>query len=327
MTALRSAVIGLGNIGMGYDYDRARDGCVLTHASAFSRHTGFDLVGAVDTDPKKRKAFEKKYRRRAYSTIGELMNSADPQVVSIAVPTAVHCRAFMETVAFGPKAIICEKPIAENSAQARRMLCKAKVAHSAVLVNYMRRFEPGVNELKKMIQSSRYGEIYKGTVWYSKGILHNGSHFIDLMRYLLGEVTLIQLIDPGRKWLGCDPEPDVAITFGRAEIVFLSGREEHFSLAEIELVGTKGKIRYGREGNLIESFNFLPDRTFPGYRVLSEKPEIIRSDLKCAQLYVLDNLLAYLKGETKALLSSGATALGTLVAVEKIIKKRNVIAK
>lgn len=327
MTVWKAAIIGLGNIGMGYDYNRSDGSYILSHASGFYYHPSFKLVGAVDTVKSKRDAFEKKFKCPAFSSIRDLMKMCNPQVVSIAVPTKLHFSVFMETIEFGLKAIICEKPITDNVKQAKLMVSKSRLSDCALVVNYMRRFEPGVNELKKMITSLKKENIYKGTVWYSKGILNNGSHFIDLLRYLLGDVTEFEIINPGRKWEGVDPEPDVLLSFGKSRIIFLAGKEENFSLAEMELVGTKGKIRYEKEGNIIEYYKCVSDPVFHGYRILDDKPNHIPSDLKHAQIYVLNNLSDYLEGKSKCILSSGETALKTLDIVKKIVKKRNEVAK
>jgi len=77
----------------------------------------------------------------------------------------------------------------------------------------------------------RLREIYKGVVWYGKGMRNNGSHFVDLMRFLLGEASDPRLLCEGRAWNGTDPEPDVKARFGGADVHFLAAREECFTIA------------------------------------------------------------------------------------------------
>ena len=55
---IKSVVIGLGNIGMGYDYDK-KFKSYLTHSSSLKSHRGFELVGAAERNPNKRLYFEK----------------------------------------------------------------------------------------------------------------------------------------------------------------------------------------------------------------------------------------------------------------------------
>jgi hypothetical protein len=101
-------------------------------------------------------------------------------------------------------------------------------AECVLAVNYMRRFEPGAASLKKRIESGEFGSIFKGVAWYSKGIMNNGSHFIDLLRFWLGEVTGVDVIRPGRLWNGTDPEPDVCLHFNQPPCISLPARKSIF---------------------------------------------------------------------------------------------------
>ena len=62
-------LIGLGNIGMGYDFSSSSDDYVATLAKSFSLHPRFDLIGAVDSDFEKRESFLCRYKCPAYSNI------------------------------------------------------------------------------------------------------------------------------------------------------------------------------------------------------------------------------------------------------------------
>ena len=80
---IKSAIIGLGNIGMGYDYD-THNKSFLTHANSLHNHKKFKIVGAVDTNLKKRKDFEKKYKVKAFSSISDLLKAKDISFVIVA---------------------------------------------------------------------------------------------------------------------------------------------------------------------------------------------------------------------------------------------------
>jgi predicted dehydrogenase len=313
-----AAVIGLGNIGLGFDYDETDAARVLTHASAFYNHPHFDLVAGVDPNPPACKRFEDKFSKPAFSSVGDLYSKMAPDVLAIGVPTPLHSSVFEEVICHLPKAILCEKPIASTLAEGKKMCEMALAVHCTLLVNYMRRFEPGVIELKKRIKNRELGDIYKGTLWYSKGILNNGSHFVDLLIYLLGNVKDVALLDPGRKHLSHDPEPDLKIKFGDVDIYFLAGREENFSVKELELMGTFGSINYFRGGEDIVLRKICPQNLFPTYRVLEKEGINIPTDLRRYQLHVLDALYETLTTGA-ALNSDGQTALETMAIVEKII--------
>ena len=69
---IKSVVIGLGKIGMDYDYDDSSGGLIATHVKSLVLHPNFELVGAVDTDSDRRSRFNKKYNISAYERIEDL---------------------------------------------------------------------------------------------------------------------------------------------------------------------------------------------------------------------------------------------------------------
>jgi predicted dehydrogenase len=315
-----AAILGLGQIGQGYDYEASDDSLILTHASAYHHHAGFELVAAVDPDPEPRERFVRKFGLPAYADLKSLISGHRPEVFSLCVPTPQHGEVFQEIIPCGPLAVLCEKPIALGLPEAREMVRLAEAQQVALLINYIRRFEPGGAALKEAIRRREFGDIYKGVAWYSKGIIHNGSHYLDFLRFLLGEVTGLQVLAAGREWPGQDPEPDVCLHFGEIPIYFLAAREEGFSAGSIDLVGTGGLIHYHDGGERLEVRRVQPDPTYPGYKILS-KPERLPGDMKRYQWHVVDHLYRHLTGKT-ALNGDGKSATETLAVIQKIIETR-----
>jgi len=319
---LTAVVVGLGRIGQGFDYDLQDDRMIATHAAAYEKHMGYRLLAAVDPDPLQRARFEARYQCPAYADLPSLMDRHRPDVVSLAVPSGSHYDVFCETIHFGPRAVLCEKPIALSSAEGLRMQALAEKAECVLAVNYMRRFEPGAASLKMRIESGEFGSIFKGVAWYSKGIMNNGSHFVDLLRFWLGVVTGVEVIRPGRLWNGTDPEPDVCLHFNQTPVYLLAGQEEHFSMGGIDLFGDGGMIRYAESGNRIEVRRTKTDAAFAGYTVLDPIAEIIPSDLRRYQWYVLEALYGHLV-RNEELPSTGRSATETLSVIEEIMKDRD----
>ncbi len=324
MKKLGAVVVGLGQIGQGYDYDDADGELTVTHATGFASHDAYELLAAVDPDPAQRQRFERKFERPAYPDLPGMLSTHRPEVVSIAVPTPLHYPVFKEVVGCHPRAVLCEKPIASQAVDARQMLALAEEKRLPLLVNYMRRFEPGVLALKQAIRDQQIGDIYKGTVWYSKGLLNNGSHFVDMLRFLIGEVSDFRVLSAGRRWDGDDPEPDVGIRFGGASIYFLAGREERFTMGEVELIGTLGTVRYLEGGAVIQMRRTRPDPTFEGYSILDEA-EAIPSQIDRYQWHTLEHLKRHLT-HSEPLASNGDTATETLEVVERIHEQLAVTA-
>jgi len=246
-----------------------------------------------------------------------MMEQHRPDVVSICVPAGQHLAVFRQVIPFAPRAVLCEKPMTGVLSEAKEMLRLAEESHCVVAVNYIRRFEPGVLTLKKALQRGDAGEIEKGICWYTKGIVNNCSHFIDLLRFLLGDVTKVLILDRGRDWTADDPEPDVRVRFGTTPVYLLAAREECFSVGRIELMGTLAHVLYDDFGSIIRVRKADDDPLFPGYRVLGPKSEEIVTDLVRYQWHVVDHLYRRVVAEGP-FQSDGRSAVETLAVIEKI---------
>jgi len=44
-----------------------------------------------------------------------------------------------------------------------------------------------VTELKRKFEVGGLGKFLRGTAYYSKGLMHKGSHAIDLLRFIFGD--------------------------------------------------------------------------------------------------------------------------------------------
>lgn len=137
---------------------------------------------------------------------------ADVDLVDISTTGDAHCEMALAAAKAG-KHIVCEKPLANTLADARKMLAaveKAKVRH-LIMHNYRR--VPAVTLAKKLIEEGKLGKLYHFRArylqdWAMSRDLHLvwrfsaasagtgalgdlGAHIIDLGRYLCGEMTEI----------------------------------------------------------------------------------------------------------------------------------------
>lgn len=314
-----AAIVGLGQVGQGYDYESKDSSLILTHASAFALHTGFRLVAGVDVDQTNRERFAAKFGINVFEDCTALkrdINHVD--VVSIAVPTDLHLDVFKKVLELRPLVICCEKPIAATLSDAYEMATMASDAQCALVVNYTRRFNPQIQHLRGLIRDGAIGKIYKGFGWYTKGIVHCGSHFIDLLIDFLGKPDDVKILAKGRRWEGRDPEPDILLTFDEAIIYLLSGREESFSMGEIELIGTKGRFTF-RDGDPLRLYRAHTDPIFSGYYCLG-LPDIFDSMSEKSMYFTAQNIYDYLTKGVRPL-SDALTATATLGVVESIMRK------
>lgn len=309
-------LVGLGQIGMGYDLALDPSAFVLTHARAFREHEGFTLVGGVDPDPSRGSLFSARYGARSGTILGPVLRETTPEVVVVSSPTRTHGAVVHEVLAHAkPRIILCEKPLSLEMAEARAMVAACERHEVQLVVNYMRRAEPGALEVHRRIQDGRIQSPVKGVAWYTKGLFNNGSHFFNLLELWLGPVRSFTVIDAGQPWDGLDPQPDVRVHFAAGMVDFLAAREECFSHHEITLVAPNGCLRYEGGGSRIRWQPAVPDSNVPGYSVLSSVAEPIPTDSLRTQAHVVEQMAALLRGE-HADLCSGAEALRSL---EKLI--------
>jgi predicted dehydrogenase len=316
--AFSAAVVGLGQIGQGYDYDVQDGSRILTHAAAFAQHPGFVLLGGVDKDPEQRRRFVEKYHLPAYPDLASLWSEAEPEVYALAVPMAQHFQLAQALIGKRPLSVLCEKPMTDSLVAGYEMVSDAEAHGCALAVNYIRRCEPGVKTLRAEIQTGKFGEIFKGKIWYGRGLHNSASHFIDLLRFLLGEVAEVQVMKTGRLWAGSDPEPDVCLYFGETPVYLLAGQAEHYSLAEMELLGTKGTIVYREGGRFIGVRRTISDPDFPRYTILNRNEIVVPNELCRYQWFVQDHLYRHLDAG-EPLCINGQNALRTLEVIERII--------
>ena len=319
---IKALVVGLGQIGMGYDYHCSTDDFIATHARALYLHPNFELVGGVDSSLQRREMFSNKYSRPAYESLIAALEKHKPELVVIATPTTKHAEIFWQLIESSSlRLILFEKPIAMELEEAERMLETAKHTNIAIAVNYIRRYDLGIQKLLNRINSGELGFPLKVYVWYRKGIFNNGSHIINMISPLFGDMLNIKIISHGRLWDGWDPEPDLKLDFEKGEVYYFAGHEEDFSYTQVEIIGSKGKVVYDQKGE-IYWWTTESDPSFPNYTILSHNAEKILTGMRRFQYNVFQNLSDFLSNNSK-LHCDGEAGLQTMQVLNEIQEKLN----
>jgi predicted dehydrogenase len=263
--------------------------------------------------------FKEHYGCAAFASLATALTETVPDVVVIATPTPLHGVTLREVLERGaPSAILCEKPLSLDVDEARKMvaLCLRRSCH--LFVNYVRRSEPGANEVKRRLDEGLIQGPLKGVAWYSKGLFHNGSHLFNLLQYWFGEMKDFRIIESGRLWAAEDPEPDVQVRFDDTTVTFLAAKEEDFSHYTIELIARNGRLRYEDGGERIVWQSTTADSLLDGYVVLESVETNIHTDMARSQWHVLDQLASSLDSGVPAAICTGPQALRTLESLSTI---------
>lgn len=304
---------------MGYDKGFRGATHVYTHARAFDSHPGFSLVGAYDPNPRKRAEFHTRYKKPAFSSVDKMFKEVRPEVVVVASPTSEHKKSV--AAALGEKnvkAILCEKPLALNLEDSSQIVQACQKKRKALYINFIRRADPGILEVKERIKSRQIKGPFKSVVWYSKGLLHNGSHYVDLMTFWFGPIHKVSLIAKENKLRKDKIEPDCRFDFESGSVVFLAAKEKNFSHYTSEIVAQNGRLRLETDGKILwQAAESNP--YFSGRRKLNPFPETICGNMDRYQLNIAEHLYRALLGKKHAL-CFGSEALTSQKWISKILR-------
>ena len=282
-----------------------------------SLHKDFNLLGGIDNDKKKVATFEKKYKKKGYLSYNDFLSDTDEAVdlIIISTPTSDHLNVLKYICKFNiPKSILIEKPIALNLNEAKKMHLIIKNIRSKIYVNYVRIYDPSIKQLKKLFIKKNKKNSYIGSIWYTKGFIHSGSHWFNLCERLFGEMLSFKILDNGKKIDKFDSDIFVMVNFKNARIVFLPGNENNFSYNTMEIMSDKGILYWDNENNITwKSFNLNSNKQF----TTSKK---IKHNLDYYQKNVLSNIKDSLRNK-KTEICTFSDGFKTFKNMHKIIDK------
>lgn len=312
-------LVGLGNIGMMYDYYLKGNQKILTHAKAFSLNNNFKIIGAIEKDPFKCGLFKERYNAPTFSDFHKVDESLKPDIVVISTPTKLHKEHISKSLKFKSlKIILCEKPISYSIEDAQFILDICKNRGIKLFVNYIRRTDPGVIEIKKRFKSNSISTPIKGFCWYSKGLIHNGSHFFDILNFWLGPLKSFKVLNVQKIYQDSeDADIDFLASFQKGNIIFQAFNDSAYQYYAIEIFSKEGILKYNSGGSDISFKKFFRENTSNDF-CLSEEKELISNDMDNYQKNVVSNL--YPLNKLTNLICTGDEALENLYHLKKVIE-------
>ena len=285
-------IVGAGNIGA--LFDQPSGDAILTHAHGFTEHPGFRLVGFVEPDEERRINAVSKWGGRGFRNLIEAFEHVSCDVVAVAAPDEYHHDVLKQLFHLPLRAIVAEKPLTRTTAEAQEVIGWSSSSGISVAVNYMRRFIPEFEELRDRIRDGFYGGYIAGNGYYGKGVLHNGSHLIDLARYFLGEIESFSVMDHVVDFDANDPSVSFSLQFRDQKKLYIQHIDcRLFTIFELDLLFEKGRARIRDSGFVIEEYRVEDSAAFKGYRNIIKVGEITTSLSKYAY-HVLSNVYDHL---------------------------------
>lgn len=290
-----------------------------THAGAYRVDGRFSFEACIDPNEITRQEFMAYWGISkgfaCFDRVESLIGKFD--VISICSPTEFHKNDVLNAIKLRPKLIFCEKPVTSNAEDSRLLIEKCRENNILLAINHTRRWDPKIEELKNDLELETRGQLRSVIATYNKGILNNGSHLIDLLRYLFGDLIIEMTYDKVFDYSEDDPSiPMLLATSDGIPIHCAVGHAGDFALFEVQFIFSKGILTM-RDGGLSWNVRSLVESNhFAGYNVL-DKGEDLEGCYKMAMRRAVDNIYRALVTSEK-LASDGESAYQAQKMCEKI---------
>ncbi len=295
-TKPRTALIGCGRIAFLLESDPLRYKPCTHYGGA--RSAGIPVSYACDSNPDRLKRFSDYAgipTENCFNNYRALFKEAAPDIAIIATWTESHSEIGIEAARRGAKIIICEKPVAPDLAEARKLIETCKRHGTKLIINHERRYDRRYREVKRLIDQGKIGKVrtvrasvltggYRGPSHIREGggpLLHDGTHLIDIIRFFFGDIRSVEgsIERVGRKkgfedravgWLRTDSDVDVFLEAG--------GNRRYFEF-ELDISGSDGRIVIG---NGYERLYLSKKSTlYANFRDLKEQPLRVPAGMYC----------------------------------------------
>ena len=192
---IKAAVVGTGFIGPVHIEGLRRLGIEVTGLLGSSQASGQIKADALRLP-------------KAYASLDELLAEPGLDAVHITTPNYLH-KPMVEAAIAAGKHVICEKPLAMDTAEGEYLLDLAQKAGIVHATNFNFRFYPLTAEARERVQSGSIGDVYQihgrymqdwlvqDTDWNwrleqdlggeMRAVSDIGSHWLDLTRFITGQ--------------------------------------------------------------------------------------------------------------------------------------------
>lgn len=237
-------------------------GIAKVHAQAYRAQEGVEVVAVMDVVPEAAERMAAELGAKPYTDWGRMLEEEALDAVSICTPSAHHAEPTAMALERGV-AVLCEKPMAATLEQAQAMMAAHRRTGVPLLIAFCHRFHPPIEAAKARIEEGAIGQPlyffgafggradWRGNHRAVKALagggamMDNGSHAVDLFRFLCGEVVRVS----GR--VATVAQPIETDDLGVAQLEALGPIFGHVALSvssprwrnAIEVYGTEGMVR------------------------------------------------------------------------------------
>lgn len=318
----RAVLIGFGRVAasLGGDARMARWFAKASHLQCLADDPHFELVGIAERSAEARAAARQACSGIRIAADATELAELEPELAVLAIPPEGRHDAILALPSV--MGVMLEKPLGAAPVRAPvAALCRER--RILAQVNYWRRGDPAMRALVRKRQE--FGRVQAAFGLYGNGLRNNGSHLVDLIRMLLGEIAAVRAISPFA------PSPDFPLA-GDGELAFALELAEgglvsvqpldfrHYREVALDVWGTRGRLAIAQEGLSIQSFPLAENRGLENEcEIASDNPTKlpVRAGEAMPELY--ENLYYALEGE-QPLMSSLSSAMATERVLDALLE-------
>ena len=250
------------------------------HLAAWQSNDRVEIVGVCDADLDRLSIVRTELGIAGSQDINQLLNQVSVDIIDVVTPPDAHnvvVRAALEKT----RTVICQKPFCQSLVEADALITDAEAAGTQIFIHENFRFQPWRREIRDFLDSGRMGQVYQARFSLRPGdgrgpnayqdrqpafrtmprlLLHEtGIHFIDLFRWLLGEIESvyaeIQQLNPAI--VGEDTATMILNHEGGIRSIFDGNRlSDHvasdlrYTMGELQIEGEGGRLSLNGSGEL-----------------------------------------------------------------------------
>ncbi len=268
-------------------------GRIATNHMKAAMNNKIEIVAVCDVLPEKmeelltKHGLEKEKNIKRYTDYKELIEEEQPELISIATESGKHAEIALYCIEKGVNLII-EKPMAMSIEDADKIIKLSAQKNVKVSACHQNRFNVAIQELRKAIESSRFGKLSHGSIhvrwnrnkgyydqakwrgtWEEDGgaLMNQCIHGIDLLRWMMGD-EIDEIYGATRQqfhdYLEAEDVGMAVVKFKNGAIGTIEGTTNVYpqNLEEtLYVFGEKGTVKIGGTStNNIDVWDFTDER-------------------------------------------------------------------
>ena len=189
------------------------------------------LTSICDMDKIKAKNLATRYNVNHYGSIDDMIDTESLDACLVCTPTKTHYPVATKLMEKGINVFV-EKPLSYSSKECEEMIQIAKKNKISLTCGYIERFNPAVQEVKKILSDNVYGELLMIEFHRENrmplhikdvGIIYDTSvHDIDTAIYLFGSKPQVVFARAGKIFHSFEDFSNIILGFGKDRVAVIS---------------------------------------------------------------------------------------------------------